>query len=142
MNVFFIRNKEEADKDFDEVAPLFEKCVRHAVHGEYDVPALRRMVENGRIVIIGLREEDKPAHFAFAVEFILYPTGKTVANVMALGGARLMDAYREIFPGFVRYLKAAGASQIECSVSPAMARMHLRFSKNWKETYRVLRYDI
>lgn len=142
MNVFFIRNKEEADRYFDEVAPLFERCVKHAVHGEYDVPALRRMVENERIVIVAMYDEGKPAHFAFAIEFVLYPTGKTIANVLALGGARLMDAYKEYFPGFVRYLKMAGASQIECSVSPAMARMHQRFSKEWKETYRVLRYDI
>lgn len=142
MSIFFIRNKAEADQRFDEVAPLFQRCVDHATHGEYDVAALRALVERERIVIIGIHDEGKPAHFALAVEFVVYPSGKTVGNVMALGGCRLMDAYRDYFPGFVRFLKMAGATQIECSVSPAMARMHQRFSRNWKEVYRCLRFDI
>lgn len=143
MSVFFIHNKETAERDFDEVAPLLQKCIDHAVHGEFDVPSLRRLAEEGSIVIIGWREEGKRAHFAIAVEWIFYPNGRLAANVMACGGSRLGEAHdKVVLPGLIRFLKAAGAEELECSVSPAMERLLHRYSTEWKETYRCLRLKL
>ena len=71
-----------------DVAPLFEKVVEKAVHGEFTVDDLFRLAKAGRITVGLAREDDggKTPVMAVAFEFRRYPSA-TAVNVLAMGGA-------------------------------------------------------
>lgn len=121
-----------------DAAPLFQKVVDKAVHGEFDVADLYRMAVTEKIVVC-LVWEGTDAVMATAIEFIDYPKA-IAANVLAMGGyglKKVLDAY---FPAVKQFCRSIGARWIECSVSPSMERIHKRFG--YQTIYRNMRMEL
>lgn len=139
MKMVFYK-KEEVPAIWDEVAPQLERVVDKAVHGEFTVENLRALALKGDIHIGIARKDDGEFAMVMVFEFILYPSGALGANVLAMAGKDMSAFMEYAVPRFKRFCRQAGASWIECSVSPGMERMHRRHG--FKTVYRMLRMSV
>ncbi|MDR1311566.1 MAG: hypothetical protein LBK01_06825 [Burkholderiaceae bacterium] len=129
---------EEACAAWHDIAPLFARVVKKAVHGEYDVDDLRHMTARGGIHV-GVARENGKIVMALAFEFRHYPKCLGV-NVLAMGGSRLTAFMAQFLSPFKAFCLSAGADFIECSVSPAMERLHRR--SGFETVYRNMRLSV
>ncbi len=142
MRCEFIRNLDEIALRWKLAEPLLAKCVKKAVRGEYGTDDIRAMVAHGDAVVFLLTEEgDEKPCCAVAMEIETYASGLVMGNVMAAGGRNLEDAYRQFFGAACEWLKQCGCKAVECSCSPAMERLLMRYG-DWEEAYRVLRKEL
>lgn len=109
------------DEEFSAAAPLLERVVRQAVKGEFTVEDLRRLASEGR-VLVGIAEREGKPIMAAALELVHYPQF-TAMNIMALGGARLLDVANVFFDPLKEFARSCGCKRIEASGSRSMARL-------------------
>lgn len=119
-------------------APLFQKVVDKAVHGEFDVADLYRMARDGTVTVCLVWDGDEVV-MATAIEFVYYPKA-TAANVLAMGGRDLKKVLEEFLEPFKRFCREAGADWMTCSVSRAMERIHKR--NGLRTIYRSMREEL
>ena len=137
--IFFLQSEEELRPLWESVKPLLQKCVAHAVHGEYEVEDIYQMVKEQRAFVIYSLWNGEPS-VALAVEWVIYPRMKAV-NIMALGGKHLIPSAGVFWERILNMLKSIGIEYVECSCSEAMARM-LTSKLNFQRTYEFLRLKL
>lgn len=127
----------EAEKEWQAIAPLFEKVVKKAAHGEFSVDDLRNMALKG-VICVGVANGDMGApQMAMAFELVDYPSGRKAVNVLAMGGTGLDEFMRRFWKPFQAWARSYGIDWIECQVSPAMERIHRRYG--FRTVYRTMR---
>ncbi len=137
--ILFLQSESELKPFWKEVKPLLQKCVTHAVHGEYVVEDIYQMVKEQRAFVIYSFWDGQPS-VALAVEWVIYPQMKAV-NIMALGGKHLIPSAEVFWARILNMLKSVGIEYVECSCSEAMARM-LTSKLNFQRTYEFLRLKL
>ncbi|CAM5200371.1 hypothetical protein CDEF62S_03353 [Castellaniella defragrans] len=134
----FLASKESIAAKFQDVRAFFEGMTRTAMQGEFNVDNLRKMALDGHILIGIIREDDAPV-MGLALEFLTFPNYR-VMNIIALAGTGLAAAMRDVWPLLTEFARQSGASRIQVSCHPGMARLLSRYG--FKETYRVVRADL
>ncbi len=125
MQICFLVDPSELDTHFTSLALLFERVVRKATQGEFDVDDLYRLTQQGHITV-GMIEQEGEVQLAVAFEFIAYPRW-TAVNILALAGRDLAEAIAEFGDIFKAWCRTAGAQRIQASCSPAIARLLRRY---------------
>lgn len=138
MRVEFLVEQADVVREWPQLAPLFEKVVSRAVHGEFTTEDLYRMATEGRIRV-GLVREGGEIILAMAFEFKHYPRALAI-NFLAMGGRGLQAVLSRFLGTFKQWARDAGAMWIEASCSPAMARIYARH--DFLTTYQLLRLDL
>lgn len=95
--------------------------VLSAARGEWTVEDLEELCRDGR-ALAGIGFQDGEPVMAWAIEWRMYPR-KTVVNIIALAGRGVQDAAATFWPGFLAWCRESGATEIEASCAPAMARL-------------------
>ena len=126
MQAIFITNRAQADAQFHLAAPLLQPVVDQAGRGEFTVEDLKRLTSEGRAITM-------------VVEVVMYPS-QTAVNIMALGGDRFAEGEAVFGEAFRQWCRKAGATVIEASCSPAMARMLRKFG--FDVAYQVVRSKV
>ena len=129
---------DDVPKIWDAVAPLFQKSIDRASHGEYDIKTLKALAISGAGVI-GCAYDKDELKVAFMAGELFYPTMKA-ASVYALAGSGYKRMFKELFPLFAEHLRGLGIDAIECSTSPGMTRYYR--GTGFEKVYDVLRYDL
>lgn len=138
LSVIFMTDSATTAQYFDQAAPLLEPVVKEAARGEFTVPDLRRLCEQGRAICMLVSDGAGPM-FALVFEVVHYPSQSAV-NLMALGGERFAEGEAVYGSVFREWCRQAGASVIEASCSPAMARMLRKFG--FDVAYQVVRSQV
>lgn len=138
MQAIFITNRAQADAQFHLAAPLLQPVVDQAGRGEFTVEDLKRLTSEGRAITMVVSDESG-AVFALVFEVVLYPS-QTAVNIMALGGDRFAEGEAVFGEAFRQWCRKAGATVIEASCSPAMARMLRKFG--FDAAYQVVRSKV
>lgn len=136
MKVIFMTTPELVDAQFQHAAPLLQPVVDQAARGEFTVADVERLTREGRAITALVSDDDGQPLLALAFEFVSYPRQLAV-NIMAMGGQGLKDAAQVFWDRFREWCRSAGATVIEASCSPAMARM-LR-QHGFENVYQVVR---
>ncbi len=123
---------------WDVVGPLVDKCVKKAVHGEYTSADIRELLEHERMTALLVSEDGQPI-FVCVFEFLFYPR-KTVVNICAVGGRKILECLNYYRKYLLEYWNSAGATEVQAEVSPAMERL-LR-PAGFREVYRTVRMEI
>ena len=118
--------------------PMFQRVVDKAVHGEYSTDDIYRYAMEGQMQVLVAFDKETPT-IAMVFETVTYPSGKAGCNVLAMAGKNLDAFMHQALPPFIGWCRQAGYSWIECSVSPAMERIHHRYG--FKTVYRQLRIN-
>lgn len=119
-------------------APLFQKVVDKAVHGEFDVADLYRLAREGKVVVCLVWEGDEVA-MATAIEFVYYPKA-TAANVLAMGGKEMKAVFACCFAAVKQFCRIAGAKWIQCEVSAGAERLYRPYG--YQTVYRKMRVEL
>lgn len=130
---------DEVAKRWGEVAPLFEKTVDKACHGEFSAADLYAMALAGDVAIGVATDEAGAVFMALALEEVCYPRLRAV-NVLAMGGKRLDVFMKRFLLPFRMFCREQGIDRITCLVSPGMERMHRRYG--FETVYRMLSMDV
>lgn len=110
------------EQEFERAAPLLQRVIEKArTKAEFTVEDLRRLAARGR-VLIGVARRGERDELVVVVELVRYPQ-LTAVNIMALGGKGLREVADSFFGGLKDFARSVGASRIEASGSPAMARL-------------------
>ena len=131
----------EPDKVRDiwaDIAPLYERSISHSAHGEFTLDDLFNLAIEGRVAV-GVVRQNSEIILSLMVEDRIYPHASAV-NVFALAGRNLDGFMTHIFPLFCDWCRQKGVDWIECSVSPAMARIHSRYG--FRPIYQTLRFNL
>lgn len=137
-DIVFLTNDQDLKAYWPLARPLLEKCVLKAVHGEYTVDDIKKLVSRQRAMIAMGFLDGKPA-VALAIEWLIYPQLK-VANIMALGGRDLMVLADIYWDDILKMLKSIGMQAVQCSCSRSMERFLRPFG--FAEVYRDLRINL
>lgn len=121
------------------IRPLFKRCVEKAMKGELDVDDIKGAALAGQLVImvftdstVGLGTVD----LAIAIEPVAYPKLPGI-NIVAMGGTGFGLIQAKYWTYFKGWAMMNGATMIEASVSPAMARILRKYG--YVEEYRHVR---
>lgn len=107
------------------IRPMFDKCVRKAMHGELEVDDIKAMALAGQIVIMVFTDDMTglgAVDLAVAIEPVSYPRLPGI-NIIAMGGTNFGLIQQKYWTYFKGWAMMNGAKMIEASVSPAMARI-------------------
>jgi hypothetical protein len=125
--------------------PLLDRCVREAMHGEFEVDDLHRLALEGKVVIFVFTNDrtgtnpQREVALAFAAEPVMYPRLPAI-NILAMGG-KGFDVLQKKYWDYVKgWAFMNGARAIEAWVSPAMQRVLSRWG--YKPIYTHLRCDL
>lgn len=119
-------------------APLFQKVVDKAVHGEFDVADLYRLAREGKVVVCLVWDGDEVV-MATAVEFVYYPK-VTAANVLAMGGYNMKQVFDICLPAVRQFCRDVGAKWIQCEVSAGAERLYRPYG--YRTVYRKMRMEL
>jgi hypothetical protein len=135
MKVLFLNSPQLVEEHFERAAPLLAQVIAEAAHGEFTIADLRAMALDGRVIVC-IVEDDDGVRVAGAIEFKHYPQILAL-NIMAVAGRDFVDIAADLLAPLCEVGRAAGATVIEASCSPAMARLLAQYS--FADTYRVVR---
>ena len=121
-----------------DIAPLYERSISHSAHGEFTLDDLFNLAIEGRVAV-GIVRQNSEIILSLMVEDRVYPHALAI-NVFALAGRNLDVFMTNIFPLFCDWCRQKGVDWIECSVSPAMARIHSRYG--FRPIYQTLRFNL
>ena len=124
------------------IRPLFDRCVREAMHGEMEVDDIKDLALQGRIVLMiftGDQYGREPVELAVAIEPVAYPRMPGI-NIIALGGTNFGLIQQKYWTYFKGWAMMNGAKMIEASVSPAMTRILRRYG--YKPAYTRVRCSL
>lgn len=138
MNIRFLTDRKELIAAWPQVAQLLEPVVRKAARGEFTLANILEMAADGKAVI-GVVKEGDEMKLAFVFEFRHYPQ-MTAVNVIAIGGRNLRRAAAAYLETLASWARSAGASCIDASCSPAMARLlaKLQFTDTYRRVRRMI----
>ena len=117
-----ILDKDRLEKLWVQVQPLFDKCIKKAMHGEFGAFDLKQRALEGKAHIFVAVDEQDVVQLAVAIEFVMYPK-LNVANVMALGGSHLLEHSDSFFDGVKWWLKLSGIKVLDAMVSDSMYKI-------------------
>lgn len=138
LDVFKHLSGNEIDQYWQQLKPLFQRCVDKAVHDEYDIDDIYLGAKAERFHIMAAFK-DKAVHIAIVFEIVNYPSGKIACNVLALGGQYLNDLMCQFLATFKQWCHDADISWIECLASRGMERIFHRYG--FQTIYRQLRLN-
>lgn len=125
--------------EFEKVKPLIRRVVTGAAHGEFSLDDLQYLIQDGRAFAGFVAEEDGTPVVAYVWEMIFYPR-TTAVNVIALGGKDFYRCCDWYWPFMQEVWRRQGATVVECSSTPAMARFLQK--AGFHEVYRVSRKEL
>jgi hypothetical protein len=102
------------------------------------VDDIERLALAGKVVVC-IVEDVEGVRVAGAIEFKHYPQ-MLALNIMALAGRDFVDIAADMLAPLCAVARTAGASAIEASCSPAMARLLAAYG--FADTYRVVRHYV
>ena len=123
---------------FEEIRGCIERVVKHAVHGEYTVDDVRKMLLKGRAFCAYNKDESGNVEIACVWEMIYYPR-TTAVNVLALGGKNTKENWAKYGSILMDLWKKQGADCIECSTTKAVARLLMSAGVPIQPTYVLSR---
>ena len=126
------------ERFWPDTASLVERCVKNAVHGEYETSDIKELIAHDRMSAVLVYEDNLPI-FICVFEFLVYPR-KTVVNICAVGGKKILQCFEYYRKYLFEYWRACGASDMQAEVSPAMER--LLAPAGFREIYRTVRRPI
>lgn len=121
------------------IRPMFERCVKGAMHGELEVDDLKQMALAGQLVIMVFTDDTNGlgnVDLAVAIEPVAYPRLPGI-NIVAMGGTNFGLIQKSYWTYFKGWAMMNGAKMIEASVSPAMARILRKYG--YVEEYTLVR---
>jgi hypothetical protein len=127
------------------VAPLLEKCVRRAAHGEYTAEDIQRLAFAGRVFVFALVNDKydptvtRDVKLVLVLETVNYPRLPAL-NILAVGGSGLKMAYQKYWKMLCGWAYMSGVRAIEGWVSPSMKRT--TEPMGFKPVYTHMRYDL
>ena len=136
--LIFLPTRKEITHCWHKIAPLFERAIDEAVHGEFTLEQLYTL-GTSKLVLFAYIEDDKEVLMALAMEMKWYPSMATL-NVIAMAGQRMDELFCRHSPEIASFARSTGASHFEASGSKAMARM-LK-GCGWEFVYEVVRYKL
>jgi hypothetical protein len=92
--------------------------------GDYSVEQIKMYVTLGQWVLLVAVDENKMIHGAATISFINYPNDR-IAFVTAIGGKLISS--KETFEQLSNLVKNLGATKIQGSARPSVARLWKRF---------------
>ncbi len=135
MKVLFLNTPELVAEHFHRAAPLLDRVVQEAAHGEFTVQDLEALARAGHVIVC-IVEDEQGLRVAGAIEFKHYPR-MLALNILALAGREFVDIAADMLAPLCEVARVARASVIEASCSPAMARMLAQYG--FADTYRTVR---
>ena len=114
------------------IRPLFDRCVREAMHGEFEVDDLKALALANQIVIMVFTNDHLgrgTVDLAVAIEPVAYPKLPGI-NIIAMGGSKFGLIQKKYWEYFKGWAMMNGAVMIEASVSPSMVRVLRRYGYN------------
>ena len=133
---------EHLDRYWPQASEHLARCVDEAMHGELTLQDLYEGIKAGTMYGLVVKNDSgelPEVALAMIFETHTYPQ-YTVLNITALGG-REMTAIKEKFWKHVcSWAYMNGVRKLECSASPAMARILKRFG--FESVYTTMRMDI
>ena len=122
-----------------QLEPLFARCCAEAAKGELLAIDIYTMALQGRAYIFVERLDDEVT-VALGLEVLPYPRMK-IANVFALGGARLLSAKTRYWQYITDWLVQNGVVAIDASVSSRMEQL-LTGRFGFETVYRQVRLTL
>lgn len=103
-----------------------EPAIEHG-HGDYTIDQVRLMVNSGQWLLLIAVDEAKKIHGAATVSFVNYPNDR-VAFITFIGGKLVSND--DTFEQMCGILKGNGATKIQGTVRPVVARLFKRYGFN------------
>jgi hypothetical protein len=92
--------------------------------GDYSVEQIKMYVTLGQWLLVVATDEENNIHGAMTVSFINYPNDR-IAYVTSIGGKLISS--KETFEQLSNLVKSLGATKIQGSARPSVARLWKRF---------------
>lgn len=139
-----VTTQQQVDRFWPQIEQYLKPCVDKALHGEYLMSDIYRMVCEMRVVLFVVTDDpagetlDPHVSLALVAEPVIYPRLYAL-NILAMGGQNL-TAHKRFWGHFKSWAFMNGARAIEASVSPAM----MRILSHWgfENVYSVARCQI
>ena len=117
-----VLTKERLEQLWPQLHPLFDKCIKKALHGEFVSFDIKQLALDNKAHIFIFADESDVVHMALALEFINFPRLRA-ANLRALGGKNLVGFSEQFFAGLKWWLKLSGVQVLDAMVSNSMRRL-------------------
>lgn len=105
------------------IKPLVQRVVDRAAHGEFTTDQIGERIEKGYCFAAYAREEgEEQASVVLVWELACYPS-MTAVNIVCLGGKDIVRNWARYGEMMKTIWRSQGATYVEGSVSPAMARL-------------------
>lgn len=140
MHVLQAITKTNFEERWPLVAHEVERVVQKAVHGEFTTEDVADLVKKGSAFAAFVRD-GQDVLIVCVWEMIYYPR-MTAANIMCLGGKDVKGMWAEFGKAMKVTWKLMGASSVECSVSPAMAKVLRRANFITRPLYIQMRGEL
>jgi hypothetical protein len=99
------------------IVPVFEKSL---LSNYYSIDNLKEYIIRGEQVMLVGVDEDGGLQGEVTIQWCNYPNSR-VAYITTFGAN--IGAELEVYNEFVKWLKAMGATRVECSARPSVARL-------------------
>lgn len=139
MQVDIVIQRNVAER-WGDIEPEVARVVKKACHGEFTAADIKRLIEKGR-VYAAYAHEGPDVKMVCVWEMIYYPELTTV-NICCLGGRDVAGCWARYGETMRNIWRAQGATQVECSVSRAMARLLQQANFIAKPVYTVMRGEL
>ncbi len=117
-----------------------DRVVARACHGEFTTADIKRLIEKG-YAFAGYVHDGTDVKLVVVWEMVHYPAF-TAVNVCCLGGRDLAGSWAQFGEVAKEVWRAQGATAVECSVSPAMAKVLQRAGFEAEPVYTIMRGEI
>ena len=137
-----ITTSEQLDQYWPQMAYWLEPCVEKAMHGEMTLSDIYNAVKTGSMAAIIAKCDTHGSH---DVAFVLILEGKPYPklhciNVVAIGGHQMDLLKSKFWQHVCSWAFMSGASNLEASVSPAVARIIKRYG--FTPVYTTMRLNL
>ena len=137
-----LSTKERFDVYWPEIAPMIDKCMHKATHGELTLQDIYDRCTSGHMNIFVVKDdsaESPEVPLVLVTELVNYPR-LTALRIVALGGTSLDKYYGKFWTKFCGWAYMNGVRAIEGLVSPAMERIISRYG--FEHVYTHMRLDL
>lgn len=126
-------------EEFEKIRSEVERVTHGATHGEFTTDDLKKFIAERSAFAGYVAEDDGEITVCFVWEMVFYPR-KTGVNVMALAGKKFYRSCAHYLKFMEEVWRMQGATFVECSSTPAMARFLSR--AGFAEVYRLSRKEL
>ncbi len=126
-------------EDFERIRADVDRVTRGAAHGEFTTDDLKKFIADKTAFAGYVMEDSGEITVCFVWEMVFYPR-KTGVNIMALAGRKFYRSCEHYLRFMEKVWRMQGATFVECSSTPAMARFLSR--AGFAEVYRLSRKEL